>query len=44
MINKSKKDNAYTIMDLDGDVSAALEEKIAALDGVLRVRVLKGKE
>lgn len=41
MINKSKKDNAYTIMDLDGDVSAALEEKIAAIDGVLRVRVIK---
>ena len=40
MINKSKKDNAYTIMDLDGDVSAALKEKIEAIDGVLRVRII----
>ncbi|MBE7027554.1 MAG: 3-phosphoglycerate dehydrogenase [Ruminococcaceae bacterium] len=41
MINKSKKDSAYTIMDLDGDVPAALKEKIEAMDGVLRVRIIK---
>jgi len=41
MINKSKKDNAYTIMDIEGDVSAALEEKLSAMEGVLRVRVIK---
>ncbi len=41
MINKSKKDNAYTIMDLDADVPADVVEKISAIDGVLRVRVIK---
>ena len=41
MMNKSKKDNAYTIMDIDGDVSAALETKLASIEGVLRVRIIK---
>ncbi len=41
MINKSKKENAYTIMDIDGDVSDSIIAAIADIDGVLGVRVLK---
>ncbi len=41
MMNKSKKDNAYTIMDIDGDVSEAMENKLAGIDAVLKVRIIK---
>lgn len=40
MLNKSKKDYAYTIMDVDGDVSANISDKIKAVDDVLAVRVI----
>ena len=40
MTNKSRKEYAYTMMDVDTEVPAEVEEKIAAVDGVLRVRVL----
>ena len=39
MTNKSKKDFAYTIMDVNGEI-ADLENKIAALDDVMKVRVI----
>lgn len=39
MINKSKKENACTIINSDAAVPADFAEKISALDGVLRVRV-----
>lgn len=38
MNNASKKEYAYTIMDISGDVSAACLDTIAAIDGVIRVR------
>lgn len=41
MINKSKKDNAATIINSDGDIPADFAEKIAAIDGVLKVRIVK---
>ena len=41
MINKSKKDNAYTIMDIDSDVPDALEEKLSKMEDVLRVRIIR---
>ncbi|MDP4118074.1 MAG: 3-phosphoglycerate dehydrogenase family protein [Bacillota bacterium] len=41
MINKSKKDYAYTIIDTDGDINPADIEALAAIEGVLRVRVIK---
>ncbi len=41
MINKSKKDNAYTIINSDTAITDAIEAKIAAIDGVVRVRVIK---
>ena len=40
MMNKSKKDNAYTIVDVD-DIPDAVEEKIEAVEGVHKVRVIK---
>ena len=40
MINKSKKDNAYTIVDADS-VPDALEEKIEKVEGVHKVRLIK---
>ena len=40
MLNKSKKDYAYTIMDVDGKVSDDTVEKIKAVDDVLAVRVI----
>lgn len=41
MINKAKKDYAYTILDLQADaVAPAVVEQIMAIDGVIRVRVI----
>ena len=41
MDSKSKKDYAYTILDVASDVDDAAKDKIAAIDGVIRVRVIK---
>ena len=40
MINKSKKENAYTIMDIEGDVSDDVAKEIKAIEGVLGARVI----
>ena len=40
MTNKSKGDNAYTIVDIMGDISDETVAKIKAIDGVVRVRVI----
>jgi len=40
MINKSKGNLAYNIIDLEGDVGEGLVKKIQAIDGVVVVRVL----
>lgn len=40
MINKSKANLAYNIIDLEGDVKADLVAKIQAIGGVVAVRVL----
>lgn len=40
LLNKSRGDLAYTIVDLDGPVPAATLERIRAIDGVLMVRDL----
>ena len=40
MINKSKGNVAYNIIDLDGDITEELVKKIRAAEGVLGVRVL----
>ena len=40
MINKSKGDNAYTVVDVKGAVSADIAAKLSAVDGIIRVRVI----
>jgi len=40
MLNKSKKENAYTIMDVEGDVPESVKDAISAIDGVTSVRII----
>lgn len=41
MANKSRKEYAYTMLDVDVDVTEELESRLSAIEGVLRVRVIK---
>lgn len=41
MVDKSRGEFAYAIMDLDHPVTDALVEKLNAVDGVIKVRVVK---
>ncbi|WP_295073831.1 phosphoglycerate dehydrogenase [Ruminococcus sp.] len=41
MVNASKKDFAYTMLDVTSDVPPTVEGKINAVDGVIKVRVIK---
>ncbi len=41
MLNKSRNDVAYTIVDVDSDISDAIVSVLEAIDGVIRVRVIK---
>ena len=41
MTNKSRNDYAYSLLDLDASATADVVEKLAAIDGVLKVRVIK---
>ena len=41
MTNKSRKEYAYTMMDVAGDVSQDVIDKLSAVNGVLKVRVLQ---
>ena len=40
MVNKSKKNMAYTMLDATGAVDGKLAEKLAAIPAVIRVRIL----
>lgn len=40
MTNKSRKEYAYTVMDVDKKVENAVVEKLKAIEGVLKVRVI----
>ena len=40
MTNKSRKDLAYTVLDIAGAVADDVPDKIASIDGIIRVRVL----
>ena len=40
MLNKSRQEYAYTIVDVAGDVSPEVGEKIAAIDGIIKVRII----
>ena len=44
MYNNSLDDIAYTIFDLDNEINEEIKENLEKVDGVLRVRVLKGNE
>ena len=41
MTNKSRKEYAYTVMDVDKKVEETVLEKLEAIDGVLKVRVIR---
>ena len=41
MLSKSRGDWAYTILDVTGDVTEDVREKLAALSPVVRARVIK---
>lgn len=40
LINKSRGDYAYTVLDIEGDVPEATAEKLNSINGVLKVRIL----
>ena len=40
MTNKSKGDNAYTVLDITGDVSDTVAAKLMAVEGIYRVRII----
>ena len=40
LLNKSRSDYAYTMLDICGADISAVAEKIGAIDGVIRVRVI----
>lgn len=40
MVNASKKDNAYTLIEVDGDVEMTVAEKLSALENIINVRVI----
>lgn len=41
LANKSRKDYAYTMLDVNGKVSDAMVEKLSAIEGVIRIRVMQ---
>ena len=40
MMNKSKGDNAYTVVDITGDVHDDLSARLGAVEGVIKVRII----
>ena len=40
MLNKSRGDYAYTMIDVNVEATSEIEERISAVDGVIRVRVI----
>ena len=40
MMNKSKGDNAYTVVDVTGTVADDVVAKLSAIEGIARVRVI----
>lgn len=41
MVSKSKKDYAYTMLDVAGDINDDIVGKLAAVDSVIKIRVIK---
>jgi D-3-phosphoglycerate dehydrogenase len=42
LLNKSRDDLAYTLVDIDGEVDSATMEQIGNIEGVLSVRAIVG--
>jgi D-3-phosphoglycerate dehydrogenase len=40
MVNKSRNEVAYNIIDVEGEISPEIVEQIQQVDGVMRIRVL----
>ena len=40
MVNKSRGEIAYNIIDIEGDIGEAVIDKVASVDGVMRVRLI----
>lgn len=40
MVNRSRKDTAYTVLDLDAKPTAGIVGRLEAIEGILRVRVI----
>ncbi len=40
LINKSRGDFAYTLIDVEGEVTDAVVQEISSIEGILRIRVL----
>ena len=41
MVSKSRGDYAYTVIDIDGKVSEEVKTALSAIDGVIKVRIVK---
>ena len=41
MINKSKGDYAYNIIDINGDIDEEIINEIKAIEGIIKVRLIK---
>lgn len=40
LINKSRGEFAYTLIDIEGEVAASVVDQIAAIEGIIRVRLI----
>ena len=40
MVNASKKENAYSLFEVKGNLPADIADKIAAVENVVRVRII----
>ena len=41
MVNKSRGDYAYTVLDVETTINDEVAVKLSAIDGVLKVRIVK---
>ena len=41
MVNKSKGDYSYTMLDLDSKATEAVVKDLEAIDGIIKVRIIK---
>ena len=41
MVNRSKGDYAYTVLDVEAKINQDMADKLAAINGVLKVRIIK---